>query len=204
MTDQLDDAALAGLFDFLRQAGDLKDTLRSGYTNAGHQESTAEHSWRLALLVIALEPHLGGYDMATLLKMAILHDLGEAVTGDVPAIHQQGDPKIRRDAEREALALLTRPLPAETAEAMRSLAAEYDSGDTPEAALMKGLDKLETIFQHATGTNPEPFDYAFNLTYGQTWTTDHALLAKLRGYVDTLTRARMNDQPDLPSDRQPG
>jgi putative hydrolase of HD superfamily len=74
---------------------------------------------------------------------------------------------------------------------VRAIAAEYDAGESREAAVMKGLDKLETIFQHATGENPADFDYAFNLDYGTGWTRDNALLAKLRCYVDSLTRARM-------------
>jgi putative hydrolase of HD superfamily len=111
MKAELDEATIVGIFDFLRQSGDLKDTLRSAFTNAGAQESTAEHSWRLALLVIALEPYFDGLDTARMMKMAILHDLGEAVTGDVPAIHQSGDPEIRRMAERDAVAMLSKSLP---------------------------------------------------------------------------------------------
>jgi putative hydrolase of HD superfamily len=191
MKAELDRATIAGIFDFLRQSGDLKDTLRSGFTNAGAQESTAEHSWRLALMVIALEPYLEGLDIARMLKMAILHDLGEAVTGDVPAIHQSGDPEIRRMAERDAIAMLSESLPDSVGGSVKAIAAEYGAGESREAAMMKGFDKLETIFQHATGQNPPDFDYSFNLHYGAGWTRDDALLAKLRGYVDSLTRARM-------------
>jgi putative hydrolase of HD superfamily len=191
MKAELDEATIVGIFDFLRQSGDLKDTLRSAFTNAGAQESTAEHSWRLALLVIALEPYFDGLDTARMMKMAILHDLGEAVTGDVPAIHQSGDPEIRRMAERDAVAMLSKSLPDGVGGRVRAIAAEYDAGESREAAVMKGLDKLETIFQHATGENPADFDYAFNLDYGTGWTRDNALLAKLRCYVDSLTRARM-------------
>jgi len=195
MTQDLDNDTIAGIFEFLRRSGDLKDTLRSGFTNAGKQESTAEHSWRLALMVIALEPYLEGYDIATLLKLAIVHDLGEAVTGDVPAIHQSGDPDVRRTAEREAVNSLVATLPAKSSAAIQSLAVSYDGAESREAALMKGLDKLETMFQHATGENPDTIDYPFNLTYGTTWTRDDPLLVKLRAYVDNLTRGRMDDQP---------
>ncbi|CAN0602863.1 unnamed protein product [Ectocarpus sp. 12 AP-2014] len=52
------------------------------------------------------------------------------------------------------------------------------------------------MFQHATGKNPPSIDYTFNLTYGATWPRDDALLAKLRAYVDSLTRARLADQTD--------
>ena len=188
-----DDQTLTNLFTFLEQAGDLKDTLRSGFTNAGSQESTAEHCWRLGLMVVVLEPYLHGYDISKMLKMALIHDLGEAVTGDVPAIHQTGDPTARREAERRALENLTAPLGAEIGTSMRSIAAEYDEGLSREAAFMKGLDKLETIFQHLTGNNTADIDHAFNLTYGETWTRDHPLLARLRTHIDAMTKARLAD-----------
>lgn len=195
MTDMLlpDDETIVSLFGFLAQAGDLKDTLRSGFTNAGSQESTAEHCWRLGLMVVVLEPYLQGYDVTKMLKMALIHDLGEAVTGDVPAIHQTGDPAERREAERQALEQLTSPLDKDLGTTMRQIAEEYDEGASREAAFMKGLDKLETIFQHVTGTNTPIIDHAFNLTYGETWTRDHPLLARLRAHVDSMTKMRMAD-----------
>lgn len=185
------DAALDGTLDFLIQSGALKDTYRSGHTDSGRLESTAEHSWRLSLWVIALEPYLPGYDVALMLKMAALHDLGEAVTGDVPATQQQGDQSARQEAERQAVISLTQPLEADLADSIQSVAASYDAGQTKEAALMKGLDKLETMLQHLTAEDPASFDYGFNLTYGVAWTRDNPLLVKLRERIDAMTRARM-------------
>ncbi|MEM1284533.1 MAG: HD domain-containing protein [Pseudomonadota bacterium] len=184
------DVEIETLLAFLTLSGDLKDTLRSGYTNAGAQENTAAHSWRLCLWVIALEPFLDGLDMARLLKLAILHDLGEAVTGDVPAIHQSGDQSDRKQAEAKAIIDMTADLRVETRTAIRSLADEYETGASLEAAMVKGLDKLETMHQHATGTNPPDFDYAFNLSYGEKWTKSDPLLLVLRAAVDRMTKAR--------------
>lgn len=186
-----DTKALEGTLDFLIQAGALKDTYRSGHTDSGRLESTAEHSWRLSLWVIALEPYLQGYDMALMMKMAALHDLGEAVTGDVPATQQQGDQSARQEAERQAVISLTTPLDTDLAESIQGVAAAYDRGESKEAALMKGLDKLETMLQHLTAEDPANFDYAFNLTYGVAWTRDNPLLIKLRERIDAMTSARM-------------
>lgn len=193
MTD-FDDAALDGTLDFLIQAGALKDTYRSGHADSGRLESTAEHSWRLSLWVIALEPYLPGYDIALMLKMAALHDLGEAVTGDVPATEQLGDQSARQEAERQAVIGLTAPLDADLANNIHGVAASYDAGQSKEAALMKGLDKLETMLQHLTAEDPAHFDYAFNLTYGVAWTHDNPLLVKLRARIDAMTRARMMER----------
>lgn len=186
-----DDAALDGTLNFLIQAGALKDTYRSGHTDSGRLESTAEHSWRLSLWVIALEPYLQGYDIGLMLKMATLHDLGEAVTGDVPATEQHGDQSVRQEAERQAIISLTQPLDAGLASKIQGVSASYDAGQSREAALMKGLDKLETMLQHLTAEDPASFDYAFNLTYGVAWTRDNPLLIRLRERIDAMTRARM-------------
>lgn len=186
-----DDAALDGTLDFLIQAGALKDTFRSGHTDSGRLESTAEHSWRLSLWVIALEPYLQGYDVALMLKMAALHDLGEAVTGDVPATQQQGDQSARQKAERQAVVSLTEPLDSGLADSIQGVTASYDAGRSKEAALIKGLDKLETMLQHLTAEDPANFDYAFNLTYGVAWTRSTPVLARIRERIDAMTRTRM-------------
>lgn len=182
------------LLNFLRSSGALKDTMRSAYTDEGRQESTAAHSWRLALWVIALEPHLAGYDVARLLKMALLHDLGEAVTGDIPAIHQTGDQSERQEAEWRGLEQLVEPLDERASEMVLSPAREYNEAKTKEAVLLKGLDKLETLLQHATGDNPPDFDYVFNLAYGEQWTSRHPISSLIRAHVDAMTQARLNAQ----------
>ncbi|MCA8878491.1 MAG: HD domain-containing protein [Rhodobacteraceae bacterium] len=191
MTDTATDAgALSGLVSFLQAAEQLKDTLRSGYTAGGRHESTAEHTWRLCLLAMILEPRLPGIDMLRLLKLCIVHDLGEAVSGDVPATAQTPeDGKAAR--ERTDLVALCAPLPVPDRAAILALWDEYDAAETSEAVLAKGLDKLETVFQHAIGANPDDFDYAFNLRYGADRTAVHPLLAELRRLADAATRARM-------------
>jgi putative hydrolase of HD superfamily len=190
MTKVFDEEALEGTLTFLKEAGALKDTLRSGLTDGGMRESTAAHSWRLALWVVALEPYLEGYDVAAMLKMAILHDLGEAITGDVPATLQIGDQSARQAAERAAVEHLTRPLDEDLAQSIQAIAAAYDAGQSKEAALMKGLDKLETMIQHITAEDPATFDYAFNLTYGVQWTAKHPILQTLRARIDAMTKER--------------
>ena len=176
---------------FLRAAESLKHTLRSGHTSAGRQESTAEHSWRLCLMALAFEDGLAGLDMARVFKLCIVHDLAEAIHGDIPAIVQT-DPAAKSAQERQDLALLTAPLDAAPREAILALWEEYESASTPEARAVKAMDKLETILQHNQGANPPDFDYAFNLAYGQRYTGVHPLFAAIRQIVDADTRARMD------------
>ncbi len=173
---------------FLERAEALKDTFRSGFTAGGRSEDSASHTWRLCLWILVFEDQLAGLDMAKLLKMAVLHDLGEAVSGDIPATEQVGD---KTAEERADFVALLGGLDAGLSAGFLALLDEYDGATSNEAKVIKGLDKLETILQHTQGQNPSDFDYGFNLEYGQKWMDGHPVLGVLRGLVDEKTRARM-------------
>ncbi|TWI55014.1 putative hydrolase of HD superfamily [Pseudomonas duriflava] len=180
---------LMGALRFLKDAERLKDVLRSAHTSTGRQESTAEHTWRLCLMAMVFEKHFDGIDFTKLLKISLIHDLGEAIHGDIPAVAQRPEQK-KSEAEREDLLTLLTPLePALQAEFV-NLWDEYEEAASPEARLVKGLDKLETILQHNQGLNPPDFDYAFNLTYGQQYTAAHPLLSALRELLDEETERK--------------
>jgi putative hydrolase of HD superfamily len=185
---------LKGALTFLREAERLKSVLRSGHTSTGRPESTAEHSWRLCLMAMVFSDAFGEIDVARLLKICIVHDLGEALHGDVPAVAQPAaEDKAAR--ERADLETLTLSLDAKRRAEILSLWQDYEAGLSPEARLVKGLDKLETILQHNQGLNPSDFDYAFNLGYGVAHTAGHPLLAAIRAEVDRETGARMMSRP---------
>jgi len=181
------DDEIEGTLAFLDMAATLKDTLRTGHTAAGRRESTAEHTWRLCLMALVLGERLG-VDTGRLIAICLVHDLAEALTGDIPAPDARGD---KSAAERAALATLTATLPAATREALGALWAEYETGATREGRIAKGLDKLETIQQHAQGANPPGFDLAYNLRYGRAATDADPLLAALRTKLDARTQARL-------------
>ena len=183
---------LTGVLDFLRAAERLKATHRSAYTSEGQQESVAEHTWRLCLMAMVLAPQFPGVDFAKLVKICLVHDLGEAVGGDVPA-PEQARRRVAglatgkgKDERRDLLTLLESLPPALKAE-IAELWDEYEAAETAEAKLAKALDKLETILQHTQGRNPEGFDYGFNLTYGRDHTNGPPLIAQLRAILDTET-----------------
>ena len=83
------------------------------------------------------------------------------------------------------------PLPGDLADEILGLWDEYSGGATPEAQMVKGFDKLETMLQHLLGRNAPDFDYRFNLGYGAQHTAKHPLLAQMRGMVDAATRERI-------------
>lgn len=184
------DADLQGRLAFIQAAEQLKSVLRCAYTASGRQESTPEHSWRLCLLAMVFQDGLGPLDFERLLKMCVIHDLGEALHGDVPAVAQSADSN-KSESERQDLITLMAPLPAQLQSEFLALWDDYDQAASPEARVVKALDKLETIIQHNQGHNPPDFDYAFNLTYGQHYTAATPLLARLRQLVDAQTRQRL-------------
>ncbi|MBA1156171.1 HD domain-containing protein [Microvirga mediterraneensis] len=180
---------ILGALEFLREAERLKGTLRSGFTSTGRPESTAEHTWRLCLMALVLSDEFEGIDLLRLIKLCIVHDLGEALNGDIPAVLQtEGSDKSAQ--ERADLEILTRALHPDKRAEILALWEEYEAASSPEAILAKGLDKLETILQHNQGRNPADFDYAFNLGYGRKQTSAHPVLAGIRAILDEETRAR--------------
>jgi putative hydrolases of HD superfamily len=189
---------LAGVVEFLRRAERLKTTIRSGYTSAGRPESVAEHTWRLCLMALVLAPEFPEVDFARLIKICLVHDLGEAIGGDVPAPEQArriaaGVATGKGDAERRDLLALLDALPDDLRGELTALWDEYERATSPEAKLAKALDKLETIMQHTQGQNPPEFDYRFNLAYGRAHTGDHPLIAAIRAILDEDTERRAQE-----------
>ncbi|HET6836435.1 MAG TPA: HD domain-containing protein [Gemmatimonadales bacterium] len=189
---------LDGILTFLQSAERLKTVTRSGWTSAGQPESVAEHTWRLCLMAMLLYSRNDEVDLAHLLKMCLIHDLGEAIGGDTPAPAQSELPG-KADRERADLLVLIEPLSAALQTEILGLWDEYESVGSREAAIAKGLDKLETILQHTQGRNPADFDYAFNLAYGQRYTGADPLLAALRVRLDQETARRARETQNRPT-----
>jgi putative hydrolase of HD superfamily len=180
---------LDGVLAFLRNAEALKATLRSGYTSTGRQEDVAAHAWRFALMAFVLRDRFPDADPLRLIGMALVHDLGEAVAGDIPAPEQQSGPVKSADERRDLVRLLA-PLPEPLRAELLGLYDEYEAAETPTARAAKGLDELETILQHTQGQNPPGFDYRFNLGYGRAYTAADPTIRRLRERLDAETERR--------------
>lgn len=192
------ESELVGLLDFLRATERLKTVTRSAYTSEGDPESVAEHTWRLSLMALLLAPEFPDVDFARLVKICLVHDLGEAVGGDIPAPEQArrraaGASQGKAADERRDLVTLLRPLPAHLRAEITALWDEYEAAQSPEARLAKALDKLETILQHTQGLNPPDFDYRFNLGYGREHTAGPPLIAAMRAVLDRATEERARE-----------
>lgn len=177
---------LQGIIEFLSHAEKLKSTLRTAWSSNGRQESTAEHTWRLCLLVMLFEKQYPEIDHHRLLKICIIHDLAEAVTGDISATVQSQFPD-KSQREKQAMQKLVSPLDSKMQDEMLAIWREYEDGSSQEAQLAKAFDKLETILQHTQGQNPDNFDYAFNLAYGKQYTDKNDITNQLRVLIDKRT-----------------
>ena len=186
-------AELQGTLEFLRAAESLKYMTRTSWTSDGQQETVAAHTWRLCLMALVLAPQFPGIDVGKLLRICLVHDLGEAIGGDISAARQATMPN-KAAQERADLVALVQPLPDTVRADLVALWDEYDAAMSPEAKLAKGLDKLETILQHNQGMMPPGFDFLFNLEYGAAYTRDHPILVALRHVMDEDTQLRAHEQ----------
>jgi len=193
--DTMEPQRLSGILTFLQEAERLKDTIRSGSTRKGRPESTAEHSWRLTLMVLLFQNELEGIDLLKLVKLCVVHDLGEAISGDIPApLQQDGDDREAR--ERQDFQTLCVGLPEDVAEDLLGLWDEYAGASTAEARLAKAFDKLETILQHHLMPPQSAEFHGFNLTYGTSRTDAFPLTRQIREIVDDQTRALVSEAQD--------
>lgn len=184
---------ISGRLEFLREAERLKDVLRSAHTSSGRPESTAEHSWRLCLMAMVFADQLPGLDLLKMLKMCVIHDLGEALNGDIPAVDQAAFPD-KGAQERNDLLVLMRSLDEPLRNEILALWDDYENAASAEAKAVKALDKLETLLQHTQGLNPADFDYRFNLAYGQKHTSIAPVFATLRTLIDRDTEGRISER----------
>lgn len=177
---------------FIQEAENLKSVLRTAWSASGREESTAEHSWRMSLLASIFLSEYPQLDGKKVLLMCLVHDMGELYGGDISAVLRP-DPREKYEEEYAAVQKVFGLLPKEQGDQLLALWSEYNENKTPEAHLVKALDKAETIIQHNQGRNPENFDYEFNLEYGAAYFEGDACLMELRAILDKDTNVRVRE-----------
>ena len=152
--------------DFLNKIEKLKCNTRHSWTSSGSQESVAEHSWRLAVMAMLCADEYPDLDINKVIKMCLIHDFGEAITGDIPAFLKTTQNELDEDV---AVTKLLSVLPADIQTELQLLFDEMNARETPEAKLFKSLDNLEALVSHneADISTWLPREYEENLTYGQ-------------------------------------
>lgn len=135
------------LLQFFMMSGRLKAELRRGWvTKLGmdRPESVADHSYRTALITLVFSDSLG-LDTGKALRLALLHDLPEAIVGDATPEERSG--KRKTDMETKAMEELLSELSKEQRALYREAWQEFIEGKTPEARLVHQVDKLEMAIQ---------------------------------------------------------
>jgi len=177
------------LLDILDVAERLKDATRHCYTRNGRHESVAEHSWMMTLMAFFLREEFPDVDMDKVIEMCIIHDLGEAFTGDIPSFD-----KTSADEEREERMLSdwVESLPDPYADKMRTLYEEMAKRETMEARVYKAIDGLEAVIQHNFSDLSTwiPKEYELNKSYANDKVAFSEYLTALREEIrkDTLEK----------------
>lgn len=151
--------------DFLGRIEKLKCNTRHSWTSSGRHESVAEHSWRLAVMAMLCAGEYPELDMNKVIKMCLVHDFGEAVTGDIPSFYKTDENELD---EEKAIYELISELPEMERSELSALFSELKELKTPEAKLCKALDNLEAVISHNEAPIETwiPMEYSENLIYG--------------------------------------
>ena len=177
------------LLSILSVAEKLKDTTRHCYTSKGRHESVAEHSWMLTLMAVLVKDEFPEADMNKVMRMCLVHDLGEAFTGDIPAFDKTSANEVTEESLlNEWVSSLPEPLAAE----FSALYREITERQTLEAKIFKALDGLEAVIQHNYSDLATwiPKEYSLNLTYADDKVAFSPYLRALREEIrkDTIQK----------------
>lgn len=178
------------LIDTLAVAGRLKDTTRHCYTPDGRHESVAEHSWRITLMAYWISDEFPEANLEKLLKMCLIHDLGEAFTGDIPSFEKT---EVNEEREAELLFKWMKSLPEPFATEMMKLYREMEERKTLEARIYKALDNMEALISHNESNIQTwlPLEYDLQMTYGNDKVAFSEYLTELRDMIREDSREKI-------------
>ena len=130
----------------------LKEQPRQGWRLRGvaDPESVADHSWGTALLCTVFAEQ-AGVDRGRAVEIALVHDLAEAITGDVPTrVATMNDDRViadKRASERAAMETLTRTLDPATRLRVTALWREYEERASAEALFVRDMNLIDMLLQ---------------------------------------------------------
>ncbi|MBR6784193.1 MAG: HD domain-containing protein [Clostridia bacterium] len=137
---------------FLNVIEKLKCNTRHSWTSTGRRESVAEHSWRLAIMAMLCRDEYPSLDIDKVIKMCLIHDLGEAITGDIPSFYKT---ESHENEEEKAIDKIISMLPAPYNSEFESLFAEMEEKATDEGRCTIVINRLKIdIFAQYCIKNP--------------------------------------------------
>lgn len=181
------------LLSALHVAEKLKDATRHCYTSGGRHESVADHSWRMSLMAYWVCDEFPGIDRDKLLRMCLIHDLGECFTGDIPTFLKTQE---NEDTEERLLFAWVDTLPEPYQGEMRALYEEMAARETLEAKVYKAMDNLEAVIEHNESdikTWAEN-EFELNLRYGEDKCAFSDYLTGLRRIIRAETEKKIREE----------
>lgn len=139
------------ILGFLVEAEKLKSVLRKTRP-VGHDryENSAEHSWHVCLAALMLKDCANDQiDIDRVLKMLLIHDLGEIDAGDT--IVYASDAEDVKAKEQAGIKRLFSMLPEDQATQYESLWIEFEKGDTADALYARAIDRIPPLLQNLHG-----------------------------------------------------
>lgn len=181
------------LIQLMKIAENLKNNTRHSWTSKGRHESVAEHSYRLCFMALFLKDEFPDADMDRVIRMCIMHDIGEAFTGDIPTFEKTGeDEKKEENVVNQFIENLPEPYRTELGE----LFEEMNALESKEAKIYKALDKMEAVIQHneADITTWLPLEYELQLNYGEKETVFSPYMKALKEAANADTRKKIEEK----------
>ena len=178
----------------LRQAAKLKTNTRHCQTAPGRMESVADHSWRIALMAMLLrgEPEFDGVDLDKVVRMCLIHDLGESFTGDIPVFQKTDENTHTEDA---LFAQWVRGFSEPQRTQWLEMLGEMQAQQTTEARIYKALDKMEAVLAHDESDLSTwlELEYTLQREYGFDAVRFSPYLTALRAEIDDLTVQKIRE-----------
>jgi putative hydrolases of HD superfamily len=136
--------------EFVAEAGRLRAVQRQTMlAEPGRRENSAEHSWHLTVMAMALAEHAPpGTDLARVIAMLALHDLVEVDAGDLFSYAAEADQARQQAAEQVAAERIFGLLPPDQADALRQLWDDFEERGSPEARFARALDRLQPMLEN--------------------------------------------------------
>ena len=144
-------SSIEKVIDFIIEIEKLKDISRKTMPiGINRFENSAEHSWHVCLSALMLKEYSNEpIDIDKVLKMLLIHDLGEIDAGDTVVYFS--DKKETKNKEKKGLKRILQVLPQETAEYYLELWQEFEEGKTSESIFAQAVDRIPPLLHNIYG-----------------------------------------------------